>query len=63
MIHWCTSVEYDKYTMAFKGNERALIREGTTEWLKRNAMNDWEAGGYKDVIPRARDHRRWRGHG
>lgn len=55
MIHWCTSVEYDKYTMAFKGNERALIREGTTEWLKRNAMNDWEAGGYKDVIPRMRE--------
>lgn len=55
MIHWCTSVAYDKYTKDFKDNDRALVREGTTEWLKRNAMNDWKTGGYTDVIPRMRE--------
>jgi hypothetical protein len=52
MCHWCTSTEFDKCSNLLKGNERALIREGCTEWLKRLAMNDWDSGGYTDVMPR-----------
>ena len=51
MIHWCTSPAYDQYSDTFQGNERALIREGTTEWLKCNAVGLFGAGGYKDVLP------------
>lgn len=52
MIHWCTSVEYDRRSNALRDNDRAMVREGTTEWLKRNATGRWEEGGYTDVIPR-----------
>ena len=51
MIHWCTSPEYDRMSDALKDNDRATVREGTTEWLKRNALGNWEEGGYKDVFP------------
>ena len=51
MIHWCTSPEYDAYTRKIDGNDQALVREGTTEWLKCNAMGVWGTGGYKDVLP------------
>ncbi len=51
MIHWCTSPEYDAYTRKIEGNDQALVREGTTEWLKCNATGVWGTGGYKDVLP------------
>jgi hypothetical protein len=54
MIHWCTSPEFHGYSLRLVGNERVLVREGATEWLKRNAMKDWESGGYTDVMPRFR---------
>lgn len=51
MIHWCTSPEYDRYTGSFEGNDKALVREGTTEWLKCHATGVFGTGGYVDVLP------------
>jgi hypothetical protein len=55
MIHWCTSPAYHQYTADFEGNDRALVREGTTEWLKCHATGVFGTGGYKDILPVIQD--------
>jgi hypothetical protein len=52
MLHWVTHDAYEKYTYQhYTGNDKTYLREGPTEWLKRNAMGVWDAGGYTDVFP------------
>jgi len=54
MIHWCTSMPWHEASLPLEGNVSTLVREGSTEWLKRHATNDWMTGGYVDVMPRFR---------
>ena len=55
MLHWVTHDSFEKFTRKYKEEKRPhdtqITREGTTEWLKRFARNNWDKGGYTDVFP------------
>jgi hypothetical protein len=53
MLHWVTHHDFREYTYtAIKDAQLAkFIREGLTEWLTRKGMNEWNKGGYGDLVP------------
>jgi hypothetical protein len=51
VLHWCTHEAFDTalHGMA-DANERALVKEGTTEWLKRELTGQPDQGDYADLM-------------
>jgi len=52
LLHWCTHETFEDYShnMADKTLGK-FFREGITEWLTRNALDEWDRGGYADFFP------------
>jgi hypothetical protein len=51
MIHWCCSEPFR--TINVRGYEATQFKwffEGFTEWLTRNALNEWNTGGYGNFM-------------
>jgi hypothetical protein len=53
LLHWVTHETFRKFTYddikdAMLGK---FIREGLTEWLTRSGLNEWDKGGYVDLVP------------
>jgi hypothetical protein len=53
MLHWVTHADFADYahTKITDQNMGKVIREGITEWLTRRALNAWNNGGYRDLVP------------
>jgi hypothetical protein len=54
LLHWCTHKDFWAAAAGVADqNERILVKEGTTEWLKRE-LTKQDQGDYADVMPKYR---------
>lgn len=52
MLHWCTHATFENISHTqYQGHIGTLIREGITEWLTREALQQPNTGGYTDLVP------------
>lgn len=53
MLHWATHETFADHTKTAIRDATLgkFIREGITEWLTRRGLNQWNQGGYTDMVP------------
>lgn len=52
LLHWVTHESFKAFfSNSFSPYLRPFIMEGLTEFLTRKALNEWDQGGYVDLVP------------
>ena len=51
MLHWCCHEQFRLgSSRSALGEHFEYVLEGLTEWLTRNALDEWESGGYERIM-------------